>query len=102
MAIHPHILRHYSSNPNMYINSNNNSDEDVQDDDDDASLQSDHSDTSSDVTQLDHTDFPTYFRERSGRLFHSHGNAPYPLPVDTPEQQVRALVVQFLRRVWRC
>ncbi|KIP05969.1 hypothetical protein PHLGIDRAFT_107563 [Phlebiopsis gigantea 11061_1 CR5-6] len=71
----------------MYINSSNNSDEDVQDDDDDASLQSDHSDTSSDVTQLDHTDFPTYFRERSGRLFHSHGNAPYPLPVDTPEQQ---------------
>ncbi|KAJ6625960.1 S-adenosyl-L-methionine-dependent methyltransferase [Mycena sp. CBHHK59/15] len=32
-------------------------------------------------------DFPTYFSERDGRLFHSHGTSPYPLPVDTPEQE---------------
>lgn len=67
------------------------SDSDSQGDADDAaSLQSDASDTSSEVTQLDHADFPGYFRERHGRLFHSHGGSPYPLPVDAEEQEVRA------------
>lgn len=33
-------------------------------------------------------DFPTYFSERGGRLFHAHASSLYPLPVDTPEQQV--------------
>ncbi|PSR87015.1 hypothetical protein PHLCEN_2v5273 [Hermanssonia centrifuga] len=49
--------------------------------------ESDHSDTSSDVTELDQDDFPNYFEERNGRLFPSHGNPPYPLPVDADEQQ---------------
>ncbi|KAJ7457052.1 S-adenosyl-L-methionine-dependent methyltransferase, partial [Mycena latifolia] len=35
--------------------------------------------------ELQPEDFPTYFSERNGRLFHSHGSAPYPLPVDMPE-----------------
>lgn len=35
-------------------------------------------------------DFPTYFSERGGRLFHSSTTSPYPLPIDTPEQDVRA------------
>lgn len=97
MAIDPTILRHFSNHPAMHLHvMNNNSDSDNLDSDDDASLQSDYSDTSSDVTQLDGTDFPTYFRERDGRLFHSHGNAPYPLPVDAPEQQVRAPGVVFV------
>jgi hypothetical protein len=33
-------------------------------------------------------DFPSFFAERNGRLFHAHLTSPYPLPVDTPEQQV--------------
>ncbi|KAJ7821652.1 S-adenosyl-L-methionine-dependent methyltransferase [Mycena leptocephala] len=37
--------------------------------------------------ELSSDDFPTYFIERDGRLFHSHGGSPYPLPVDTPEQE---------------
>lgn len=53
-------------------------------DDDDAS------DASSDVTELEEYDFPDHFFERDGRLFHSHGSLPYPLPVDGPEQAVGA------------
>ncbi|KAJ7454998.1 S-adenosyl-L-methionine-dependent methyltransferase [Mycena galericulata] len=41
----------------------------------------------SDVEELLPEDFPSYFSERDGRLFHSHGSSPYPLPVDTPEQE---------------
>ncbi|KAF7369788.1 Secondary metabolism regulator laeA [Mycena venus] len=37
--------------------------------------------------ELTSEDFPTYFSERDGRLFHSHGGSPYPLPVDTREQE---------------
>ncbi|KAJ7658506.1 S-adenosyl-L-methionine-dependent methyltransferase [Mycena rosella] len=40
-----------------------------------------------DFEELLPEDFPTYFSERNGRLFHSHGSSPYPLPVDTPEQE---------------
>ncbi|KAJ7092438.1 S-adenosyl-L-methionine-dependent methyltransferase [Mycena belliarum] len=39
----------------------------------------------SEFEELQPDDFPTYFSERNGRLFHSHGGSPYPLPVDTPE-----------------
>lgn len=46
------------------------------------------SDVSSSITQLDSDDFERYFTERNDRLFHSHGNSPYPLPVDTLEQEV--------------
>ncbi|KAJ7123755.1 hypothetical protein C8R44DRAFT_840581 [Mycena epipterygia] len=43
--------------------------------------------TDPDFEELVPEDFPTYFSERNGRLFHSHGGSPYPLPVDTPEQE---------------
>ncbi|OJA20780.1 hypothetical protein AZE42_07016 [Rhizopogon vesiculosus] len=46
----------------------------------------DASDASSDVTELEANDFPDHFSERDGRLFHSHGTLPYPLPVDAHEQ----------------
>ncbi|KAK0217868.1 S-adenosyl-L-methionine-dependent methyltransferase [Armillaria fumosa] len=41
----------------------------------------------SDVEELRSDEFPNYFVESNGRLFHSSGTCPYPLPVDTPEQQ---------------
>ena len=47
------------------------------------------SDVSSGLTELGSGEFAGYFQERNGRLFHSHGGLPYPLPVDTPEQEVR-------------
>lgn len=47
------------------------------------------SDTSDDVVELAPSEIPGYFQERGGRLFHSHGGSPYPLPVDAEEQQVR-------------
>ncbi|KIJ61682.1 hypothetical protein HYDPIDRAFT_95843 [Hydnomerulius pinastri MD-312] len=50
-------------------------------DDDDGS-----SDTSSMLTELEPDEFPGHFREHAGRLFHSHGDLPYPLPVDGAEQ----------------
>lgn len=40
--------------------------------------------------ELGPDDFPTYFSERDGRLFHSSTTSPYPLPADAPEQEVRA------------
>lgn len=55
------------------------------DDDDDDGCSSD---TSSVLTELDADEFPNHFREHGGRLFHSHGNLPYPLPVDGQEQAV--------------
>jgi hypothetical protein len=57
------------------------------------------SDASSDVTELGSGDFEAYFRERDERLFHSHGGLPYPLPVDTPEQEVRRFILSRLRVV---
>ncbi|EGN94744.1 hypothetical protein SERLA73DRAFT_171168 [Serpula lacrymans var. lacrymans S7.3] len=45
------------------------------------------SDTSSVLTEIQPHEFEGYFDERDGRLFHSHGGLPYPLPVDGPEQQ---------------
>jgi hypothetical protein len=41
------------------------------------------------LTEVPADEFPLYFVERDGRLFHSHGTSPYPLPADTPEQEVR-------------
>jgi hypothetical protein len=62
--------------------------------DDVASEQSDdgeddESDTSSVLTEVRPDEYQTYFQERHGRLFssNSHGGH-YPLPVDTPEQEV--------------
>lgn len=44
----------------------------------------------SDIEELKSEDFPTYFTQRGRRLFHST-DAPYPLPVDGREIQVRCL-----------
>jgi len=38
------------------------------------------------VEEIEEEDFPSYFNEIDGRLFPS--SSPYPLPVDTPEQEV--------------
>ncbi|KAI8996294.1 S-adenosyl-L-methionine-dependent methyltransferase [Trametes punicea] len=46
-----------------------------------------NSDTSEDVVEVAQEDIPGYFQERDGRLFHSHGSSPYPLPVDAEEHQ---------------
>ena len=53
------------------------------DDDDDT-----NSDTSDAVVEVSADEFPGYFQERGGRLFHSHGRSPYPLPVDAEEHEV--------------
>lgn len=87
----------------MYGDTDTSSSEDARDDY--ASHRSDVSDTSSDVTELEQADFPAYFIERGGRLFHSHGNSPYPLPVDADEQQrvngQHDLLYQLLGRHYR-
>ncbi|GLB44451.1 putative methyltransferase domain containing protein [Lyophyllum shimeji] len=44
-------------------------------------------DMSPHLVELAPNEFPSYFMERGGRLFHSHRTSPYPLPADTPEQQ---------------
>ena len=75
----------------MPLRHRNESDTDSDPSDDTVSLWSGASDTSSEVTELDQEDFPGYFSERNGRLFHSHGTSPYPLPVDAAEQHVRDL-----------
>jgi hypothetical protein len=52
-------------------------------------------DASSGIVEFRPGDFAPHFEERDERLFpsqllfHSHGGLPYPLPVDTPEQEVR-------------
>lgn len=43
------------------------------------------------LVEMTESEIPSYFCERDGRLFHSHGASPYPLPVDTPEHEVRAI-----------
>ncbi|KXN90757.1 hypothetical protein AN958_03644 [Leucoagaricus sp. SymC.cos] len=43
--------------------------------------------TSDDVEPLQQADFPSFFNEINGRLYHSSPTCPYPLPVDTPEQE---------------
>ena len=53
-------------------------------------LEEDHSDGDS-LISVTSEEFPHYFIEREGRLFHSSPTAPYPLPVDTPEQEVSFL-----------
>ncbi|KAA1475929.1 hypothetical protein DENSPDRAFT_453856 [Dentipellis sp. KUC8613] len=45
----------------------------------------DASTTSSGLTEVRPYEFPEYFAKFNGRLFHSHGTSPYPLPVDGPE-----------------
>ena len=45
-------------------------------------------DPASVLTEVGPDDFPSFFEARDGRLFHSRGGSPYPLPVDTPETNV--------------
>ncbi|KAJ7054666.1 hypothetical protein C8F01DRAFT_1162499 [Mycena amicta] len=68
-------------------NNNNNGSSDDDDDGDGSSVESGEFSGDSDMEELESHDFPTYFVERDGRLFHSHQTSPYPLPVDTPEQE---------------
>ncbi|KAI0743042.1 S-adenosyl-L-methionine-dependent methyltransferase [Daedaleopsis nitida] len=69
--------------------------DDRYDSDDDRSV----SDTSDDVVELSADEIPDYFQERGGRLFHSHGGCPYPLPVDGEEQHRQDGLNQLLRRL---
>ena len=58
------------------------------------------SDASSDVEELGNEDFPHYFDERAGRLFHSHGiQSSYTFPVDGIEWKVRWLYL-LRSRAW--
>lgn len=54
------------------------------------------SDADADLEEIRNDAFPNYFDERDGRLFHSHGGCPYPLPVDAEEQLVSVLFVSPL------
>ncbi|KAI0369527.1 S-adenosyl-L-methionine-dependent methyltransferase [Pilatotrama ljubarskyi] len=63
-------------------------------DDDDSS-----SDTSDDIVEVAPDEIPEYFQERGGRLFHSHGGCPYPLPVDAEEQRRQNGLNGLLRRL---
>ncbi|TFK29192.1 S-adenosyl-L-methionine-dependent methyltransferase [Coprinopsis marcescibilis] len=54
--------------------------------DDDAGSET-GSDGSPPLVEVEDDEYPLYFSERGGRLYHSNALAPYPLPVDTPEQQ---------------
>ncbi|TFK48169.1 S-adenosyl-L-methionine-dependent methyltransferase [Heliocybe sulcata] len=58
------------------------SDDNTSDNDEDT-----HSDASADLCELADEDFPASFVTRDGRLFHSHGRLPYPLPADGREQK---------------
>ncbi|KAJ8474762.1 hypothetical protein ONZ51_g7009 [Trametes cubensis] len=57
------------------------------------------SDVSDDVVEVRSDEIPQYFEEREGRLFHSHGSSPYPLPVDADEQQRQNGLNRLLRRL---
>ncbi|TFK88253.1 S-adenosyl-L-methionine-dependent methyltransferase [Polyporus arcularius HHB13444] len=57
------------------------------------------SETSEDIVELSADEIPGYFQERGGRLFHSHGSCPYPLPVDAEEQQRQNGLHQLLRKL---
>lgn len=46
-------------------------------------------DNQSDIEELKQEDFPKYYIEKDGKLYHS-SNAPYPLPVDANELEVSA------------
>ncbi|KAH9915971.1 S-adenosyl-L-methionine-dependent methyltransferase [Epithele typhae] len=52
-----------------------------------------------DVVEVPANEIPGYFLERGGRLFHSYGNCPYPLPVDADEQQRQKGLHELVRRL---
>ncbi|KAG6826942.1 hypothetical protein H0H92_013819 [Tricholoma furcatifolium] len=56
-------------------------------------------DTTPSLVELGPEDFPLHFSERDGRLFHSHNTSPYPLPVDTPEQERLNVIHDILHQL---
>ncbi|VDB88334.1 unnamed protein product [Peniophora sp. CBMAI 1063] len=69
-------------------------------DGDDAEDDDGTSDSASDATELDNEDFPHYFDERAGRLFHSHGiQSSYTFPVDGTEWKRLKALHELLKRV---
>jgi len=64
-------------------------------DDDEDNL----SDTSSILTEIGSQEFPGFFVERDDRLFPSHGDPPYPLPVDGHEQHRMNVQHDLLREL---
>lgn len=77
--------------PPDLLNGSNGAHEDGEENHNDSDSESEAPDATSTLVELSPDEFPTYFSERNGRLFHS-GTSPYPLPVDTPEQTVRMAV----------
>ncbi|KAG6879313.1 hypothetical protein C0992_003640 [Termitomyces sp. T32_za158] len=75
------------SSPPEFEGSEYDSDEDVSRQMMDVLVNSGIPDASPLLAELTPEQFPLHFDERDGRLFHSHHSSPYPLPVDTPEQE---------------
>lgn len=86
MAIESNHFRSYSTHPSGNVHATNMQAPDGDDD---------RSDTDSEITEVGEEEIPLYFTERDGRLFHSHGSSPYPLPVDTAEQDVSAVITRL-------
>ncbi|KAI0056846.1 S-adenosyl-L-methionine-dependent methyltransferase [Artomyces pyxidatus] len=57
------------------------------------------SDSSSNLTEVRSCEFPAYFKEHAGRLFHFHGISPYPLPVDGYEWKRLDAIHIVLRQI---
>lgn len=79
-------MPHRTNNSDQY-----HDDQDVEHDNGDghdSDSEPDLPDATAGMVELGSDEFPDYFSERNDRLFHS-STSPYPLPVDTPEQQVR-------------
>ncbi|KAJ2921651.1 hypothetical protein H1R20_g15438, partial [Candolleomyces eurysporus] len=55
--------------------------------------------SSSSIEPVRDEDVPRYFDERNNRLYHSHPHSPYPLPVDTPEQERLTVNHNVLKRL---
>lgn len=60
--------------------------------DDDAMLTDDDHGSGSSIEEVADEDIANYFLEIDSRLYPSHPTAPYPLPVDTPENDVSRLL----------
>ncbi|KZT18014.1 S-adenosyl-L-methionine-dependent methyltransferase [Neolentinus lepideus HHB14362 ss-1] len=86
--------RHPSAGQPVLLNSGDMSDDNALDDDEDV-----HSDASSDLVEVSEEDICDSFVTRDGRLFHSHGSLPYPLPADGLEQHVSHFFRTYL--IWR-
>ncbi|KZP33192.1 hypothetical protein FIBSPDRAFT_1036313 [Athelia psychrophila] len=58
-----------------------------------------HSDVSSELEEILPAERPAYFRTEFSRLFHSHGDLPYPLPCDAPELERQNVFHRVLQQV---